>query len=234
MYAGSGSNPRAYDVGGPPWARPAASAALARRRAPTTGSAPTPERTQPFRGTHRQSPGPPGPGLSCVRAWLDGAMDLETLVTEGHAAITRTTEQHTARWGLGTAQRWSLDQGQGRIVWGFEDHVASAPVQVLGSWNAKVNSFVWSWDNASVAEPLCRTAVEVRTFGAEHGIGALTASPLELDEPRVRDLVALAFRVGQCTGLYHPFDGALATYLAFGAVTLEEAGGTSVFEVPAR
>lgn len=161
-------------------------------------------------------------------------MELEKLVTEGHAEIARTTEQHSARWGLGTAQRWSLDQSQGRIFWAFEDHVASAPVQILGSWNAQVSSFVWSWDNDSIVEPLCRTAAEVRAFGVEHGIGALTSSPLELDEGRVRDVIALAFRIGRCTGLYHPFDGSLASYIAFGEVTLEEAGRTSVFEVSAR
>ena len=42
--------------------------------------------------------------------------------------------------------------------------------------------------------------------------------------------MALAFRVGGCTGLYHPSTDALATYIAFGEVTLEEAGGrTSTF-----
>jgi len=54
---------------------------------------------------------------------------------------------------------------------------------------------------------------------------------LNLDESQARDLVALAFRLGDCTGLYHPYDGKLATYITFGAVTIEEAGGrTSTFE----
>src|ERR1700712_2501015 len=111
MYAGSGSNPWATDVGGPPWARPAASAALARRRARTTASAPTPERTESIPEPRTSWSG----ALVCPGAWLDGPMELETLVTEGHTEITRTTEEHTARWGLGSAQRWSLDQAQGRI-----------------------------------------------------------------------------------------------------------------------
>ena len=163
-----------------------------------------------------------------------GGMELETLVTEGHDAIARTTQEHAARWGLGTAQRWVLDQGDGRVVWSFEDHIASAPAQILGSWSSEVHSFVWSWDNASIADRLCETAAAVRAFGSEHDIGALTASPLDLDEAQVRDVVALAFRVGRCTGLYHPFDGRLATYIAFGEVTLEEAGGrTSTFQVTA-
>ncbi len=158
-------------------------------------------------------------------------MELETLVSEGHEAIARTTDEHSARWGLGTARRWVLDQQDGRIVWSFEDHVASAPAQILGSWNSEVNSFVWAWDNDTITDPLCETAVTVRAFGEEHGIAALTASPLQLDEAKVRDVVALAFRVGRCSGLYHPFDGRLASYIAFGEVTLEEAGGrTSTFE----
>jgi hypothetical protein len=161
-----------------------------------------------------------------------GGMELETLVTEGHAEISRTTQEHADRWGLGKAKRWVLNQDDGRVVWSFEDHIASAPAQILGSWNGEVGSFVWAWDNDSIADSLCVTAANVRAFGAEHEIRALTTSPLELDEARTRDLIAVAFRIGRCTGLYHPFDGRLASYIAFGEVTLEEAGGrTSTFAV---
>jgi hypothetical protein len=161
--------------------------------------------------------------------------DLGTLLLQGHDLITRTTQAHRERWGLGSADRWILDQQEGRIVWSFEDRVVSAPAQILGSWNAEVNSFAWAWDNASIAEPLRRTSTRVRDFGTEHGIGALAQSPLTLDEDKVRDLVALAFRIGECTGLYHPFDGRLASYITFGQVTIEEAGGRSTtFDVDAR
>ncbi len=128
-----------------------------------------------------------------------------------------------------------LDQAQQRIIWSFEDHVASAPAQILGSWNAQVSSFVWSWDNETIQPALRVTAEEVRAFGLENDVPALYTSPLRLDEEQVRDLVALAFRIGGCTGLYHPYDGVLATYIAFGPVTIEEAGGrTSTFEVNAQ
>jgi hypothetical protein len=161
-------------------------------------------------------------------------MELETLLTQGRDMIDQTSRAHRERWGLGTAKQWALDQDDGRIVWSFEDHVASAPAQILGSWNGTVNSFVWAWDNDTIKPALSVTAEEVRAFGAQNGVGALTTSPLSLDEEKVRDLVALAFRVGGCTGLYHPYDGRLATYITFGTVTLEEAGGrTSTFEVNA-
>jgi uncharacterized protein DUF6882 len=161
-------------------------------------------------------------------------MELETLLVQGRELIEQTSRAHSERWGLGAARQWVLDQNDGRITWSFEDHVASAPAQILGSWNSKVGSFVWSWDNETIKAPLCTTAEEVRAFGLENDVVALCSSPLRIDESQVRDLVALAFRLGGCTGLYHPFDGRLASYIAFGDVTIEEAGRTSVFEVSAR
>src|SRR6186997_154983 len=137
-------------------------------------------------------------------------MELETLLHEGREMIDRTSKAHRERWGLGSAKRWVLDQDIGQIVWSFDDHVASAPAQILGSWNGKVSSWVWSWDNDSVQAPLCTTAEEVR------------------------DLVAVAFRLAGSTGLYHHYDGVLATYIVFGPVTVEEGGGrTSTFEATA-
>ena len=158
-------------------------------------------------------------------------MELETLLNEGREMIDRTSKAHRERWGLGSAKRWVLDQDLGQIVWSFDDHVASAPAQILGSWNGKVSSWVWSWDNDSVQAPLCTTAEEVRAIGTLNGVGALATSPLKLNEEQVRDLVAVAFRLAGCTGLYHHYDGVLATYVSFGPVTVEEAGGrTSTFE----
>jgi hypothetical protein len=160
-------------------------------------------------------------------------MDIDTLLLEGRELIDHSSRAHTTRWGLGTAKRWVLDQQDGRITWSFEDHIASAPAQILGSWNAQVSTFVWSWDNDTIQPALCVTAEQVRAFGVANQVSALCTSPLKLDEGQVRDLMALAFRIGDCTGLYHPFDGQLASYVAFGPVTLEESGGrVSTFEVP--
>jgi hypothetical protein len=162
-------------------------------------------------------------------------MDIETLLVQGRELVAQTSRAHSERWGLGTAKRWVLNQDDGRVTWSFEDHIASAPAQILGSWNSNVSSFVWSWDNETIRAPLCTTAEVVRAFGVENEIPALATSPLKLNEEQARDLIALAFRVGECTGLYHPFDGQLATYIAFGPVTVEEAGGrTSIFDLAAE
>jgi len=156
---------------------------------------------------------------------------MDTLLLQGHELIAQTSRAHSDRWGLGTAQRWVLDQDEGRITWSFPDRIVSADAQILGSWNGTVNSFAWAWDNDSIQDKLCVTAARVRAFGLENDVVALTSSPLNLDESQARDLVALAFRLGDCTGLYHPYDGKLASYITFGPVTIEEPGGViSTFE----
>jgi len=152
--------------------------------------------------------------------------DLAGLLLQGQDHIAESTRAHADRWGLGSADRWSLDQREGRVVWTFADRVVSAPAQILGSWSSKAGSFVWAWDNATILEEVSRTAEQVRAFGAEHEVLALTTSPLAVDEEQVRDLIALAFAIGGCTGLYHPYDGRLATYVVFGEVTIEQADGT--------
>ncbi len=160
--------------------------------------------------------------------------DLETLLIQGTDMIARSARVHADRWGLGTAQSWRLDQHEERLVWTFAEHTASADAQILGSWNREVGSFAWAWDNDTILAPLCRTAERVRAFGLEHELFALTSSPLKVDEEQVRDLVALAFGIAGSTGLYHPFDGRLATYITFGPVRVERADGTSeVVEVTA-
>jgi len=159
--------------------------------------------------------------------------EIDRLVSRGHDLIAQTTKAHAQRWGLGDARRWVLDQSQGRITWSFEDRVVSAPAQILGSWNGQVGSFAWAWDNETVQDSLRTTAEQVRAYGIEHDVAALTASPLSLGEPQVRDLVALAFVIGGCSGLYHPYDGTLASYIAFGEVTVEEPGGrVSTYAAP--
>ncbi len=161
-------------------------------------------------------------------------MELDSTLLQGRALIDQTSAAHAERWGFGTASRWVLDQGSGRIVWSFEDHVASAQAQILGSWNSEVNTFVWSWDNETIQAPLCASAEEVRAFGVENDVPALCTSPLKVDKEQVGDLMALAFVVGRCTGLFQPVDGPLASYIAFGAVTIEESGGrTSTFDLAA-
>jgi hypothetical protein len=156
----------------------------------------------------------------------DPALDLGTVLLQGHDMIGESIAVHDRRWGMSRAVGWRLDQRAAQVEWDLDDErTARAPAQVLGSWSAATGTFVWAWDNPTVLAEVRETATQIRRYGEEHEVFALTTSPLRLDLEQLRDLVALAFRVGGCTGLFHPTRGDLTTYVVFGRVTIEGGDG---------
>lgn len=163
---------------------------------------------------------------------LDPALDLGTVLLQGHDMIGESIAVHDRRWGMSRATAWRLDQEAARVEWDLEDgRTAAAPAQVLGSWNAAHGTFVWAWDNPTLLDEVSETAWRIRDYGMAHEVHALTTSPLRLDLDQLRDLVALAFRVGGCTGLFHPTRGDLTTYVVFGRVTIAPTGSDEDAEV---
>jgi hypothetical protein len=114
----------------------------------------------------------------------DGSVDLKTLLSQGEDMIGRLAETHRS-WGLGSAQRWDLDQRTGMITWTFPDRTATAPAQIIGSHNPSTASWLWAWANKSILPEMARESRAEdraghhrRSRGADHpGNGLL---------PRVR------------------------------------------------
>jgi hypothetical protein len=47
-----------------------------------------------------------------------------------------------------------LDQTTGLIAWTFPDRIATAPAQILASYNRPEGSWMWAWANESIRPPL--------------------------------------------------------------------------------
>lgn len=149
------------------------------------------------------------------------ASGLPEALLQGQDAIEQTGRAHSERWGLGSAQRWDLDQEAGVIRWTFGDHVAEAPVQVLGSHSPAVPSWLWAWGNTSLPPSLCTASIDVREWGIAHGHAALTTPHLEgVSEEQAGDLACIAFGVLRSTGFYAAPAGRTRLFLVFGAVTI--------------
>src|SRR4051812_9546710 len=82
--------------------------------------------------------------------------DLSTALLQGHDMIEQVGRAHAERWGLGTANSWSLDQETCQLRWSFADKVAEAPAQILGSFNPSTGGWIWAWANESVLPALRR------------------------------------------------------------------------------
>lgn len=75
-----------------------------------------------------------------------GQPGLGPLLLEGEDMIEQLAQAH-ASWGCGTAQRWGLDQQTGLITWTFADKTATAPAQILASYNPTSSTWLWAWAN---------------------------------------------------------------------------------------
>ncbi len=145
--------------------------------------------------------------------------------------IEQTSSAHRQRWQLGSAATWAVDLGSGTITWQFDQYVATAPVQIIGSYSEARGQWTWAWAIGSVPAPLCAAAEEVRSVGVAAGHTALTTPTVKVDEAGAADLMATAFRLSKATGFYRG-PGSDATYFTFGDVTLDRVDGTSdVFRV---
>ncbi|MET8437025.1 DUF6882 domain-containing protein [Streptomyces sp900116325] len=156
--------------------------------------------------------------------------NLSTLLLQGADMIDQLARAHMS-WGLGSADRWGLDQRTGLITWTFSDITATAPAQILGSFSPASGSWLWAWANDSILPKMSRDARRVREWAEAHGHLALAQPKIDADEQAAATLAALAVRVTEATGFYRGPGGNSVAIITFGPVTLAAAdGSTSTFD----
>lgn len=140
--------------------------------------------------------------------------------------IERVGRAHRERWGLGTADSWSVDQTTGAIKWSFPDKTVEAPAQVLGSHNSDTGSWLWAWANKTVLPDMRQDAERVRAWAEAHRY-PLVQPTVDATEETAAMLAAIAFRVTNATGFYRAPAGSSRVFLTFGPVTITTAAGDS-------
>jgi hypothetical protein len=120
---------------------------------------------------------------------------------------------------------WSVDQDEGLIRFARTDGSleASAPVQIIGSYNTADGTWLWAWDNPSTDDALRTDSIALREYGRKHKIEALTTPKLECEESDCWELAALACMLGKQQGAYRGPAGATFVFMTFGKVTMSKA-----------
>ncbi|WP_207957780.1 DUF6882 domain-containing protein [Streptomyces sp. YIM 98790] len=156
---------------------------------------------------------------------LDGD-ELRLLRLQGEVLIGKLAQAHMS-WGLGTADRWGLDQQTGLLTWTFPDKTATAPAQILGSYNPSAGSWLWAWANASILPEMSRTAAGIREWGEARGHSAFTEPKLQIGEETAAALAAVSVSVTRATGFYRGSGRDAVPIITFGPVTLTAQDGTA-------
>jgi hypothetical protein len=145
--------------------------------------------------------------------------EFRALVEQSMEELRLKTAAHDAGWQLGTAD-WAVDQNTGLIVFTGEVFTATAPLQIIGTYNTLDSTWLWGWDHPSVHTPLQEHARRVQEYGEEHGIEVLTTRKLACDEMEAWEFTALACHLNDAQGAYRGPAGTTMVFMTFGAVEL--------------
>jgi hypothetical protein len=148
------------------------------------------------------------------RALLDRSME----------ELRLKTAAHDAGWQLGAAD-WGVDQDSGLITFTGKTITATAPVQIIGTYNTLDGTWLWGWDHPSVQPPLQEHARRVREYGEQNGAAALTTRKLACGEMEAWEFTALACHLSGAQGAYRGPTGMALVFMTFGAVTLRQSRG---------
>jgi hypothetical protein len=148
-----------------------------------------------------------GPAEDFIAASMDGLR----LQSESNASV----------WGLGSGERWDADLATGEIKFTMANGmIATANLQVVGTYNTADGTFLWGWDHPSVPAALGRDAELARRWGEENGVADFTVRKVACTELRAWEFAAVAARLGQASGVYRGPSGSVLVFMTFGTVHL--------------
>ena len=151
--------------------------------------------------------------------------EFEALLERSMEELRLKTEAHMNGWGLGSTDRWDLDQDDGRLIFTSKTLVAAAPAQIIGTYSTESETWLWGWEHPSVVPPLQEHARRVREYGERHGIAELTTRKLACTEEDAWRFTALACHLCEAQGAYRGPAGPARVFMTFGEVTLSKPKG---------
>jgi hypothetical protein len=126
-------------------------------------------------------------------------------------------------WGLGTFDRWDIDQEVGDLVFSNADGTTVvAPAQIIGSFNTSDNSWLWAWDNSSIVDKLKLHALQVKQYGEQNHIEKLTSRKWTGTEEDAWAMAALAAKLCNAQGVYRGNSGRTFVFMTFGEVKISK------------
>lgn len=130
-------------------------------------------------------------------------IDVEAFITDSYKSLQLVTEEHRKNWHLGQEKAWAVDEDSGKISFSFANGaVASAPAQVVGTFQVQDKTFTWGWQHPNVVPQLQRHANRVREFGMEFGAEELITQHIPCTERRAWEYTALAMLLAEANGAY--------------------------------
>lgn len=157
------------------------------------------------------------------KAKRTGDDQYRTLADRGLEELRLKTAAHEETFQIGACD-WAVNQDTGLITFTNKSLTATAPVQIIGTFNTQDNTWMWAWDHPSVEDEIAENARTVREYGEKHGLAHFTTQKLSCTEEQAWEFTAIACHLGGAQGAYRGPAGTTMVFMTFGDVTLAKAG----------
>jgi uncharacterized protein DUF6882 len=131
-----------------------------------------------------------------------------------------TTAIFDRQFQLGQAA-WQLSQGSAVITFTSPTGmIASAPAQIVGTYDTDDGTWLWAWDNPTILPKLAKHAKLTRQYGKRQRISDLTTPKLTIAKKRCWEFAALTCKLGGFQCAYRGPAGRTIVFITFGEVEL--------------
>src|SRR6266852_9901208 len=128
---------------------------------------------------------------------------FEDLVKPSHGYLTECQEALRQEYLLGSWPRYDLSQVTRQLVYsdGGRRKVV-ADIQFVESISTETETWLWAWNNDSVARELCTALLTVREYGETHGFPHLAIPKWHAHEVDGWEMTAITAFLVQAKGAY--------------------------------
>jgi len=104
------------------------------------------------------------------------------LLARSMEELRMRTGSHDRLFQIGRVD-WALNQDDGVILFTSPNGLtASAPAQIVGTYDTVDGTWQWSWDNPSILPDLCKHALLARQYDQKNDLPEYTTCQFNTDE----------------------------------------------------
>lgn len=135
--------------------------------------------------------------------WLQNAAAYARLVEQAVAGLEVKQGELQARYRIGEHERYDWHQETGQLVFSHEGQPqVVADIQFVGSISTLSHTWMWSWANQSLREPVKSELRRVRAYGEERGFLKLVAAHWSAGEQDGWEMTAVSAHLLGAAGAY--------------------------------
>ena len=156
-------------------------------------------------------------------ATKESTVGAQAFVEQSIAGLRAQTAAHRTTWHLDEVTEWSATQDTGVLEFELPDGtVASAPFQIVGTYDSAKGTFLWGWDHPSVVLALRKHAQLAREWGEKYKVADYTTRLVVCSEEKAWEFTAVAARLGKANGAYRGPSGSTYVFMTYGELRLRK------------